>query len=723
VKELKTITENYLVEGGPLSLEHIGILGGANYFSGGPVVHMRLNLNQFDEVFSNQIEGFYERLAMTLPTLIEHHCSEGVRGGFFIRVNEGTLLGHVVEHVSIELQTLAGMDVSYGKTRASVVPGVYNIVFRFFDEFAGIYAGKAAVNLVNAVLRNEDFPLMDVIEKLIFIREKHLLGPTTMAIVNEIEQRNIPWIRLDDYNLIQIGTGKFQQRIRATLTPRSSLLSVELSQDRAMTLKMLMDAGVKTLPFLLSASPHELKAFLNEHNSMCYLRPRFRKTEYARGCTVENQSSIDEILALNGDVNEEFLIQPYVNGQILRFLVVGDECIACASIQLPQIIGDGVSSVKQLVSKLNKQPGRQMGDKGLLSYVLIDKETKMLLAAAQLNEDSVLEEGRTFVVKSTPNPNNGSISEDVTHLVHPHLSAMALKAVHVVGLDVATVNMIVIDLLQSPYESDAFVTEIHAAPNFRMFLKPSTGEPTNVVKPFVDHVLKNQSKHHVPLIAVTGSKGKSLCCEILKNVLMAKGMNVGMSSSAGLFLAERKIKEGNPVEADYVRLLLKDPDIDVAIAEVPVENIIKHGLGYHLADFGVILNVHDNHINEIDISRSDDLAYAKSVVAEEVRPDGFAILNADDELVIEMTDRVVAKTAFISCSSQSPAVKKLIAAGKPVAISEQGKIHIYNVKDSVFEIDIFQTESECDSIVQAKTAACLVLLLMGVEVELVKQVL
>jgi cyanophycin synthetase len=677
VKEVREIFEKYAVSDNPVTMEHIRILGGANYFSGGPVVHLRVNLNEFDEVFTNEIPGFFKKLAMTLPTLIEHHCSEGVRGGFFMRVQAGTLLGHVIEHVAIELQTLAGMDVSYGKTRSTIKQGVYNIVFRFSDEYAGLYAAKASVNLINAILTDKEFPLMDVIEQLIFIREKHSLGPTTRAIVEEAEIRKIPWQRLDEYNLIQIGTGIYQKRIRSTLTPQTSMLAVETSQDRALTNMMLADAGLPVPQTFLIESAKNVEDFVRNHPGKYYIRPRFRKTSYSLAVIIDENSVVNEKLASFTIENEQLMVQASISGQIIRLLVIGDQCCAAAKIELPYITGDGIKSVKQLIAELNKEPGRLTGDKGVLSYVTADEETDLVLRSINLTYDSVPEKERKIKLKISPNPNNGSHSENVTSIIHHDYRALAVKAIHITGLDVGTVNIITEDITESPYMTNAFITEIYAAPNFRMYIKPASGNPEPVVPLFVDHVLRLNDKFHIPLFSITGSFGKTTLTRIIYKGLCIMGFKTGLSNSDGLFLSGMKIKEAEVIDPHFVHLILKDPHTEAAVLETPVESIMNYGLGYNLADYGVVLNVHEKHLNEIDIRRIDDLAYVKSVVAEEVREDGYAILNADEPLIQEMQKRVTSKIAWFSKNPDNPFTKKLISSNATLAISQKSNIVIY----------------------------------------------
>ncbi len=723
MKEVKEIVEQYQVTDHPLTLEHLRVLGGANYFSGGPVIHMRVNLNEYDEIFTNDISGFYEKLAMTLPTLIEHHCSEGVRGGFFIRVQAGTLLGHVIEHVAIELQALAGMNVSFGKTRSTLKQGVYNIVFRFSDEYAGLFAGKAAVNLINALLSENEFPLMDIIEQLIFIREKHSLGPTTQAIVDEVEKREIPWQRLDEYNLIQIGTGIYQRRIRSTLTPQTSMLAVETSQDRFLTNMILNDAGLPVPQTMLSNSAEEIERFIRLKPGKYFIKPRFRTSSFSQGVIVDQLSDIRSQLDLMVCDNQQFIVQPYLSGEIIRLLVIGNQCCAAARIDLPSIKGDGIKSIKQLISDLNKDPKRSAGDKGILSFITVDSETRLILQSLNLTLDSIPEIDRQIILKNSPNPNNGSFSENITDLIHKDYRSLAVKAVHVSGLDVATVNFKTKGISVSPYNTKAFITDLYSAPNFRMYIKPTAGETEPVVPIFVDHILRENEKFHIPLVSVTGSVGKTTFTKIIHKGLSSMGLKTGMSNSEGLFLSGQKIKDSEIIDPRFVHLLLKDPHTETAVIETPVESIMNFGLGYTLADFGVVLNVTEQHINEIDIRRNDDLAYVKSVVAEEVRKEGYAILNADDELIREMQNRINSAIAWFSKDPDSPFVQNLINSQSTIAIVRNNNIDILykGTKTNIKLSNITHLTDDKGALYDSVVAAILLLHLAGYDMNNVDQ--
>ncbi len=640
--------KNYTVAEGPVKSEKIKVYHGANYFSGGPVVLFRINLGEYDEVFTNEIEGFFEKLSGLMPSLYEHFCSVGRQGGFFIRVKEGTLLGHVMEHVSIELQTLAGMDAGYGKTRSTLTQGVYNVIFRYLDEDAGIFAGKAALNLVNSILTGEEFDVFKIIETLIYIREKNLLGPSTQAIVDECEKRQIPWVRLDDYNLVQLGTGKYLKHIQATLTSETSHIAVGLAADKYLTTKMLNEAGVPVPETVETDNLEILLNFRNRINAPIVVKPVTGNLGEYSMINIKSDEEIASAFALAGESGEFILSQQFIPGNSYRLLVINDKFVAASQLDPPFIIGDGESTIGQLIDELNTQPGRDWGDKGKLTKVEVDEITGRIFKTNNLGLESILPEGRKLVLKKSGNPKVGGFSTDVTGKVHLMNKYFAERAAKSIGLNIAGVDIICADISKPIHKTGGTVIEINAAPDFRMHLKPAAGKSRKVALPMLDMLFPADAPNHIPILSVTGSTGKTLTTELLNFCFQAAGFSTGLANSKGLFLDGKEIFTGDATFPEFAKTILKDRGLDCAIAETSKEGILREGIGYKFADYGIVLNVSEIDINSDDIRYIEDLAYAQSVVAEQVYDQGFTILNADDELVLEMRERIYSQLALIS---------------------------------------------------------------------------
>lgn len=469
--------QSYAVDPGPLVVQEIKTLHGANYFSWDPAIVVRLDLGEYDEVFTNQIPGFLERLRAALPTLYEHHCSPGVPGGFLQRVAEGTLLGHVVEHVAIELQQRAGMDVSFGKTRATRSPGVYNVLFQFLDDVAGEYAGKAAVNLINALLTQRGFAIDAVIRELVEIRERRLLGPSTQAIVDEARARGIPYLRLDRYNLVQIGTGRYQKRIRATVTSDTNLIAVEIAADKSLSALMLRDAAIPVPETMSTDRMEEALAFHARLGTPVAVKPQHGVLGQGVSLAVADQIGMRAAFEWAQCWDRTVLVQSMLAGDNYRILVIDFRFVAAVRLQAPIVVGDGKHSIAELVAALNNDPRRDIGDKGLLTRVELDELSTRCLAMRGFEPEAVPAAGEALPLKVSGNLKLGGEAEDVTDTVHPWNRYLAERTCRIVGLNVAGVDVIAPDLGTPLSENGGAVIEVGAAPDFRPHLRPTRGAP------------------------------------------------------------------------------------------------------------------------------------------------------------------------------------------------------------------------------------------------------
>lgn len=671
---------------GPLKKRSLKVMTGANYFSGGPVVVLRLALGAYDEVFTNEIPGFYDKLKAILPSLHHHHCSVGKEGGFFIRVQRGTLLGHVTEHVAIELQTLAGMDVAYGKTRSTSEQGVYNVVFRYLDELAGLYAAHAALNLVNSLLAGRAYDVPAVVRELVTIREMRLLGPSTQAIVDEAQERSIPCFRLDAYNLVQLGTGRHQKRVRATITSDTSLIGVETADNKYLTTIMLQDAGIPVPRTVIVDSADQAVAFCRDARRPITLKPRVGYKGKGVSNNLESPAQVRAAYAWAGNYDRRIMAQHTIQGHIYRLLVIGFRFVAASRLEVPCVHGDGKRTVKELIELLNQDPDRGPGDKLPLSRVRVNALTRHILHSRNLKQDSVLPPGACLQLKTSANLHEGGVSHDVTAEVDDGIKRMAERAARVIGLNVAGVDIVAPSVGASLTESGGKVIEINAAPDFRMHLMPKHGQKKNVAAPLVDMLFPPKQPKRVPLISVTGSVGKTITVKLMQHILQTSGYTVGMTSSDGLFVGDTCIRPGDQTYPEEVALLLRDPTIDFAVLETGREGILRRGLGYNLADVGVVLNLSEEHVGCDDISCIEDLAYAKSVVAEQVYEEGYAVLNADHELILEMEKRLYCPMALFTCREPGDTIRRHVDAGGLAAWFDRGDLLLFDNRDRRFVI-------------------------------------
>jgi len=663
----------------PLVIESYKTLIGANYFSGAQVIRFRLRLNEYDEIFTNQIEGFNDALKGTVPSLIEHHCSMGIRGGFFMRLDEGTLLGHVMEHLAIELQNLAGMNVGFGKTRETKEKGVYNVVIRFFDELAGIYAGKMAIHIINSILTKQPISTEPIVENLILIREKRMLGFSTQQIVNEAEQRKIPIQRLDKFNFVQLGTGCYRKVIRATLTQQTSYLAVENTDDKYLTYKMLEEMGIPVPIRILTSTVNEALTFFKNIQKPVVIKPSKGYRGKRVNVHLDTEEKIIKAFFWAQTFDEEVIVQEFVPGNTYRLLVIDGKFAAAVQLIAPFVIGDGQKTIKDLIEELNANPLREFGDKGKLSKVEIDDDTLKILDIKGYNLNTILDQGKRLFLKNTGNMRLGGSSIDVTDKVHPYNRFVCERISKLLNLDVTGVDIISEDISLSLHENQGRVIEINAAPDFRMHINPTVGNPQPVQKLFVDMLFPNQAPSKIPHISITGSKGKTFLAKMLEFIYLNQGEVVGCINSTGIYINGQKLRPIDSIDSNNATIIFKDPTVTFAITETPVESILEYGLGYRYASIGIFLNIEEqeeyytyDHIRDIE-----DVAYAKSVVVEEIELDGTALLNADEPLIMDSQERIDVSTAYFSLHPESKTVRDLLDKRKTVALYNSDRIIIY----------------------------------------------
>lgn len=723
--------KDYPLIEGPLKLEDIKILYGANYFCGDPVIRFRVNLCEYDEVFSDEISNLYEKLIEYIPSLREHFCSVGKAGGFLLRVKEGTLLGHIMEHVTIEIQSLAGMDAGFGKTRMTKIQGVYNVVFRFLDTVAGIYAGKVAFNFLNSILTNQEFDLQEAINNLILIREKRLLGPSTQAIVDEAYDRKIPYLRLNKYNRVQLGTGKYRKVIRATVTSDTSYIGVETADYKYLTNSILEEAGIPVPKRILCVNPEEIIEFQEKLQKPIVIKPSIGSRGKRISIELSEKEKIGKAFDWASEYTTEVIAQEFILGNTFRLLIVDNKFVAAVCLEAPYIIGDGKNNIKQLIDKLNLDPRREFGDKGKLTKVEIDEDTLKIIELEDLDLQSIPKENRRIYLKNSGSLRLGGCATDVTDKVHDFNKFIAERVCKTINLNVGGVDIITTDISTPINQNNGKIIEVNAAPDFRMHLKPTVGQRQDVQKKFVDMLFPEGNPSRIPLYSISGSKGKSLCAELIDNCLRkTKNYCNGVVSKKGLFIDQIPLKHGDMTDSPNVNILLKDTSLDCAIVETTVEAILSSGLGYEFADFGIVLNINEekdeyyeyDHIRDIE-----DVSYAKSVVAEQVYDEGYTILNADNEFIYEMKERLYSKLALFSRNPKNSHIKIHVTRGGIATVIQDGGILI---RDGISKYPVILLEEiplqineneeyKYDSLLASVTA----LYLSGVSIEEIKEFL
>ncbi len=660
-----------------MRIREINAMRGPNYWSirRHKLIVMVLDLEEMEEFPSNKIEGFSERLQNMFPSMHSHRCSVGEPGGFFSRVEDGTWMGHIIEHIALEIQTLADMDTGFGRTRTYGEKGVYNVVFSYIEENVGRYAAKAAVDICESLITGEEYSLEEDIQKMREIREEVRLGPSTGSIVEEAESRGIPWIRLNKYSLCQLGYGANQKRIQATVTSETSSIGVELACDKEDTKFLLEQAEVAVPRGDIISRESSLKEACRYVGFPLVVKPI--DGNHGRGITVNIKNYEDALIAFNEakEVSNKVIIEKYIQGEDYRLLVINNVLVAAAKRTPANVVGDGKSTIKELVDKVNKDPRRGYGHENVLTKITINNLTKTIIATKGYTEDSVPEKDEIVLLKDTANLSTGGTAEDVTDIVHPSNVSMAERISKIIDLDICGIDIMTTDISQPLEETDGAVLEVNAGPGFRMHLAPTSGLPRNVAAPVVDKLFPNHGDTgHIPIIAVTGTNGKTTTTRLLAHIAKMKGYRVGYTTSDGVYIQNRLLMKGDctgPASAEFV---LKDPTVNFAVLECARGGLLRAGLGFKKCDIAIVTNVAADHLGLKGIHTVEQLAKVKGVIPETVLPEGYAILNADDDLVYEMRKNITCNLALFSMDEENPHIKALQKMGGITAVYENGYV-------------------------------------------------
>ncbi len=640
------------------------------------LIQMRLDLEELEERPTNKIDGFRERLELLLPTMIEHRCSEGCRGGFFSRIERGTWMGHVIEHIALEIQTLAGMDTGFGRTRETKTPGIYNVVFSYVEENVGLFAAESAVAIAQALIDNVDYNLEADIQKMREIRERVRLGPSTGSIVEEAVARNIPWIRLGTNSLVQLGYGVNQMRFQATITCKTSNIAVDIACNKEETKRMLDMASIPVAKGGICVDEEGLNEIIGKIGYPLVIKPL--NGNHGRGITI-NIKNIEEALAGLGHaqlVSRKVIVEKYVTGFDFRVLVIDNKLVAAAKREPAHVKGDGKKSVQELIVETNSDSRRGYGHENVLTQIDVDRDTMDLLAKTGYTLDSIPKLNEIVYLKSTANLSTGGTSIDVTDMMHPENIFLCERISRVIGLDICGIDIMAENLTQPLKENGGCILEVNAAPGFRMHLAPSEGLPRNVASPVIDMLYPPGKPSRIPIIAITGTNGKTTTTRLMAHIVKNNGFRVGFTTSDGIYIQNHMMEKGDttgPLSAEYI---LKDPTVEFAVLETARGGILRSGLGFSQCDIGIITNLQGDHLGISDIDTIDDMARVKSVVVKSVKKEGWAVLNADDENCMKMANDLSCNIAYFSMDETLPIVKKLSKEGKILAVFENGYITI-----------------------------------------------
>ncbi len=661
-----------------MKILEIRAMRGPNYWSirRHKLIVMKLDIEDFEDKPTNHIPGFPERLEKLFPTMYSHRCSEERPGGFFHRVKEGTWMGHVIEHIALEIQTLAGMDVGFGRTRGTGELGIYNVVFAYMEEKAGIYAAKAAVRICEAIAAGTDYDLDDDIQTMREIREDERLGPSTGSIVEEAQARNIPWIRLNRHSLVQLGFGVNQKRIQATVASTTSSIAVEIACDKEETKNILDAAGVPVPKGYIVYDEEDLEDAVKKVGYPMVLKPV--SGNHGRGATINitNWEDTKEALVAAKRVSRGVICERFISGFDFRLLVINYKLVAAAKRTPAAVTGDGKQTIQQLIDEVNRDPRRGYGHEKVLTAIKVDEMTLNILKDKGLELSDVLPDGQILYLKSTANLSTGGTATDITDLVHPYNVFMAERIARVVGLDICGIDIMAPDLFTPIRENGGAILEVNAAPGFRMHIAPTEGLPRNVAEPVIDMLFPPGTSSRIPIIAVTGTNGKTTTTRLMAHMVKTMGFKVGFTTTDGIYIQNRMLQAGDctgPVSAEFV---LKDPTVNFAVLETARGGILRAGLAFSFCDIAIVTNVAADHLGLKGINTVEEMARVKAVVPESVHVDGYSIINADDDLVYEMRKQLHCKIALFSLNENNPRIIRHCNEGGLATIVENGYVTI-----------------------------------------------
>ncbi|MFZ2754528.1 MAG: cyanophycin synthetase [Lysobacteraceae bacterium] len=657
---------------------------GPSLYAHFPVIRLELDLGRLEAWPTAKLgPAFIDALVEALPGLAEHGCSYRTPGGLVrrMREGEGTWLGHVLEHVAIELQNMAGEDVTFGKTRSiDDRPGVYSVVYEYAQREEGIEAGELALKLLRSLLPPElrsadavpdDWNWPDARDTFIRYAQRRALGPSTMSLVKAAEDRNIPWLRLNDQSLVQLGHGKYQQRIQATVTGKTSHIAVELASDKEETNKILGSLGLPVPRQELVQSEGAARRAARKIGFPVVTKPY--NGNHGRGISIRlrtDEEVVEGFLKAQA-ISRSVIIETYLEGDDHRLLVVNGELVAATRRTPGHVVGDGQHTIRELVDLVNQDPRRGVGHEKVLTRIELDAQAEMMMARVEVTADSVPEAGRIIYLRSTANLSTGGTATDVTDIIHPDNREMAVRAIKAIGLDVGGVDFLSTNIAESYKNIGGGICEVNAAPGFRMHVAPSEGKSRDAAGPVIDMLFPQGAPSRVPIAAITGTNGKTTTSRMLAHIAKMTGFTPGLTTTDGVYIDGQRTVEGDMTGPVSARMVLADPQIDFAVLETARGGLLRAGMGVPKIDVGAVLNVQSDHLGMKGIDTLEQLAEVKRIVIEVA--EDCAVLNADDPNVLKMGGYTDAKVlCYVTLNPSHGLVREHIRAGGRACALEAG---------------------------------------------------
>jgi len=711
-----------------MKIEKISIIKGPSIWSNHwkNLIIMRLDLEELEFFPTNKIDGFYSKLKILIPSLYHHRCSEGVEGGFFSRVEEGTWMGHVIEHIALEIQTLAGMSTGFGRTRSTNAVGVYNVVFNFIDEDVGIKAAQYAVEIAQNLINNSKINIEIYINDLKNIFLKNKLGPSTQNIVDAAIKRNIPWRRLyKNSSIIYFGQGIYQKNVQATITNQTSYFGVQLAGDKDRTKQLLKSFYIPVPEGMIASNLEELNSTSSLLNFPLVIKPI--NGNQGKGVTVNIQNNFDlnNAFILAKEFADEVIVERFIDGNDFRILVINFKVVAVAERTPAHIIADGKHTIRKLIDFENENPLRGDGHINFLSKIIIDDDLESMLSKYNFTLDTVPPMDKIVFLKSTSNLSTGGTSKNVTNIIHHATILMAEKISRIIGLDICGIDIIANDISKPFTHGNGAVLEVNAAPGFRMHTHPLEGESINVGDKVIEYLYPNNSKFNIPIIAVTGTNGKTTTTRLIAHILQQNGKNVGYSTSDGIYLNKLLLEKGDTTGPRSAKKVLEDPLTDIAVLETARGGILREGLGFDSCQIAVLTNIEEDHLGINDINNLNDLAKVKKVVLDSVSNNGWVVVNAENLYSMKISNDLQCNIAYFISTDNSYLIDEFMKENKTFSFVRDTNLCVYSGKTIYIICNIrnipITYNGKANFMIQNALAAAMACYLFPLDIEIIKR--
>lgn len=639
-------------------------LRGPNIWANFPVLEAWVDLEELKDTSSEMIPGFNERLMAWLPTMIEHRCSVGERGGFFVRLRRGTYMAHILEHVTLELQSLAGTPVGYGRARESNVEGVYKVAIAYKEEKLGLACLDKAFELILAAVHDMPFDIEAEVEKLKEYGCEVCLGPSTRAIVDAAKARGIPWRRLTEGSLVQLGYGHNQRRICTAETDSTSAIAESIAQDKDLTRMLLKSIGVPTPEGRPVESAQDAWEAAEDIGLPVVVKPQYGNHGRGVATNLQDRMQVEAAYHAAKEEGSSIVCERHAPGDDYRILIIGGKMVAAARREPAHVMGDGQSTVQQLINIVNQDPRRSDGHSTSLSKIKVDAVALGVLLEQGLTPDMIAPLGKKVLIRRNANLSTGGTAADVTDLVHPDVARQCIEAARVIGLDIAGVDVVAQDITQPLQGQRAVIVEVNAGPGLRMHMEPSSGSPRPVGQAIIDMLYPEGNSGRVPIVSVTGVNGKTTTTRLIAHMVACSGKKVGMTCTDGIYIGGRRIDSGDCSGPQSARAVLMNPAVEAAVLETARGGILREGLGFDTCDVGVVTNVGEgDHLGISDIETVEQLAKVKRCIIEAVHKNGYGVLKANDPLTAEMAEKCKGSVVFFAIDPNDPVLTAHRAKG------------------------------------------------------------